>query len=296
MDVVTAIEAMGGVSTRAVLVSATSRREVDRALTAGAVVRLAHNRYALPAVEAAVASAHALGGVLCLTSAALHHGWGVKQVPDKPQVSVPRNRKVSPARRAGVDLHRHDLGPDQVDGMSTSKEVTLLQCLRTLPFDEALCIADSAARSGEVALLRRVAQLAQGTGAARIRRLVDLARAEAANPFESVLRAIALDVDGLRVVPQVTISSVTPSVRPDLVDCELRLVLEADSFRWHGDRVALRRDARRYNLLVIDGWIVLRFAWEDVMFDPDYVREVLVEVVDLVRRRTEVLCAWCATA
>ena len=58
-------------------------------------------------------------------------------------------------------------------------------------------------------------------------------------------------------------------------------ILEADSFEWHGDRRALRRDARRYNLLVVDGWIVLRFAWEDVMFDPDYVRDVLVAVVEL---------------
>ena len=57
------------------------------------------------------------------------------------------------------------------------------------------------------------------------------------------------------------------------------MILEADSFEWHGDRAALRRDARRYNLLVVDGWIVLRFAWEDVMFDPAYVREVLVAVV-----------------
>jgi very-short-patch-repair endonuclease len=55
--------------------------------------------------------------------------------------------------------------------------------------------------------------------------------------------------------------------RPDLVDEDLRLVLEADSFEWHGDRVALRDDARRYDLMVVNGWRVLRFAWEDVMFD-----------------------------
>ena len=38
------------------------------------------------------------------------------------------------------------------------------------------------------------------------------------------------------------------------------MVLEAESFEWHSSRQALRRDARRYNLLVIDGWIVLRFT------------------------------------
>jgi very-short-patch-repair endonuclease len=296
MDVVAAIEAMGGVATRAAIVVATSRRQVDSALRDKAIVRLARDRYALPSVGEAVTRAHAVGGFLCLTSAALHHGWAVKHVPELPHVSVPRGRKLSAERRSGVQLHRHDLGPDDIDSIATSKEVTLLQCLRSLPFDEALCIADSCLRAGEVSLLRRVGRLARGAGAARVRRVVSLARVEAANPFESCLRAIAIDVPGLHVEPQVTITSVRPWVRPDLVDRDLGVALEADSFEWHGGRGALRRDARRYNLLVVDGWIVLRFAWEDVMFDADYVRSVLVAVVGLVRRRTEVVCSRCRAA
>ena len=74
------------------------------------------------------------------------------------------------------------------------------------------------------------------------------------------------------------------SVRADLVDRRLRIVIEADSFEWHGDRTALRRDARRYDLLVANGWTVLRFSWEDVMHDPDFVRAVLQATV--VRTRT----------
>ena len=141
-------------------------------------------------------------------------------------------------------------GPDDIDGMATSREATLGHCLRSLPFDEALCVADSAARSGELALLARVARSARGAGAARIRRVISLASPDAANPFESCLRAIALDVPGLAVEPQVRVSE---TARPDLVDVDLRIVLEADSFAWHGDRAALRRDARRYDLLTVDG-------------------------------------------
>jgi very-short-patch-repair endonuclease len=114
-----------------------------------------------------------------------------------------------------------------------------------------------------------------------VRRVAALARAEAENPFESCLRAIASEVPGLAVEPQVLITSVQPWARPDLVDRSLGVALEADSFEWHGDRAALRRDARRYDLLVVDGWLVLRFAWEDVMFDADFVRQVLVAVVAL---------------
>ena len=292
MDVVAVLTALGGVATRGDLVRRTSRREVDAALRDGAVVRHARGRYSLPQVDEAVARAHAANGVLCLTSAALHHGSAVKHVPDRPHVSVPRGRKVGPGQHADVVLHRHDLAPDDSDGVATSKETTLLQCLRALPFDEALCVADSAARAGELALLRRVGRQARGAGAAKVRNVIERARAEAANPFESCLRGIALAVPHLRVEPQVRIGS----VRPDLVDRELRIVLEADSFEWHGDRAALRRDARRYNLLVADDWIVLRFSWEDVMFDSSYVRDVLVSVVALVHRRTEVACRRCGAA
>ena len=49
----------------------------------------------------------------------------------------------------------------------------------------------------------------------------------------------------------------------------------ANPFEWHGSRSALRADCRRYNDLSLDGWLVLRFAWEDVMFRPDYVASSL---------------------
>jgi len=129
-----------------------------------------------------------------------------------------------------------------------------------------------------------------------VRRVAAEADGDAANPFESVLRAVARDVMGLHVLPQRLVVTQRSTVRPDLVDVDLGVILEADSFEWHGDRRALRRDARRYNLLVVDGWIVLRFAWEDVMFDQPYVRDVLVAVVSLVHRRREVAGCTCGAA
>lgn len=283
------LAAMGGVATRAALVAASSRSAVDRALRDGEVTAVGHGRYALPDVDAARRQAHALAGTLSLTSAALHHGWAVKTVPERPHVTVPRRRKVPAARRSGVHLHYRDLPPDEVvDGIATSKVATLRDCLRTLPFDEALAVADSALRAGERGALARAVAEIHGPGRAQARRVADLATADAANPFESVLRAIATEVPGLEVKAQVLITSTTPWCRPDLVDSDLGVALEADSFEWHGDRRALARDARRYNLLVAQGWIVLRFSWEDVMLDPDYVHRVLVEVVALVARRAEV--------
>ena len=90
-----------------------------------------------------------------------------------------------------------------------------------------------------------------------------------------------MDLPGLTVEPQVSIRAGHGFLgRPDLVDERLGIILEADSFEWHGDRAALARDARRYNRFVAHGWLVLRFAWEDVMFRPDFVAAVVAAAVD----------------
>jgi very-short-patch-repair endonuclease len=292
VDLVDVMHRLGGLASRATLISATSRTEVDAAVREGVIVRVGRGRLALPAVDEAAAMAHGMNGVLSHTSAALHHGWEVKVTPGKPHITFPRKRNVPREWRARVQLHRAALESDDVDGIATSREVTLTQCLRSLPDDEALVIGDSALRHGEEATLRRVVASVQGAGRAKVQRIGRAARAEAANPFESELRAIAHTVPGLSVEPQVVISSSTCWARPDLVDRGLRIVLEADSFEWHGNRAALKRDARRYNLLVADGWLVFRFTWEDVMFHPDEVRAVLTRAVQLVDTRTELPPAW----
>jgi very-short-patch-repair endonuclease len=93
--------------------------------------------------------------------------------------------------------------------------------------------------------------------------------------WAAVLRAIALDVPGLNLRPQVVIEEEGFRGRPDLVDVGNRVVLEAESFEFHGRRIGLRRDCERYNALGLRGWLVLRFSWEHVMHEPAYVAECL---------------------
>jgi very-short-patch-repair endonuclease len=295
VDVVTVIERFGGLASRAELIRATSRADVDRALESGAVVRVGQGRYVLPGSDDAAALAFRLNGHLSLTNAALHHGWEVKSVPKVPHVVFPRKRNLSVVGRRQVVVHRADLGPDDVSGIATSRELTLMQCLRSLPDDEALAIADSALRHGEDATLRRVVASVRGAGSAKVRRIAAQADARAANPFESVTRAICLQVPGLRVTPQLVLSTDHYWACPDLVDRERRIVIECDSWEWHGDRKGFLKDVRRYTLLSADRWTVLRFTWDDVMLNPEWVHEVLCRVVG-VDARTELPAAWCSAA
>ena len=279
---------LGGIATRGTMLRACARGDLDRAVRAGDIVRIARGRYALAVVDESQRAAARVGGALALTSAALHHGWAVKTVPDRPQVMLSRGRRVGPDER-GVDVHRAELRPEDVEDGVTTAEATLAHCLRRLPFDEALAIADSALRAGVPrSLILRIAEEARGPGSPQMRRVARCARVEPANPFESVLRAIALDVPGLDVEPQVTIHEPDIVARPDLVDVQLRIVLEADSFEWHGGRAQLSADARRYDLLVVNGWLVLRFSYEHVMTQPDFVRRVLRAAVALAELMREV--------
>jgi hypothetical protein len=161
---------------------------------------------------------------------------------------------------------------------------TVTDCSRRYAFDEALAIANSAVRCGDVTQdqLVRAADAVPSTGRAEAQRVARCATGEAANPFESVLFAIGEDVPGLHLVPQVNIVHEGRWLgRPDLVDERLHLVVEAESFEFHGRRKQLERDCARYNTFVLAGWRVLRFSWEQAMFSPGYVRDCLEAAVAL---------------
>ncbi len=274
------LERLGGVASAAELRGHCSRARVRLALERGRIVAEARGRYALPAADNALRAANRLSGVLCLDSAAMYHGWKVKQRPPAPAVAVPRNRKLSPERRAGLRILYVDLPAGAVTGRATGFIRTVMDCASRLPFDEALAIADSALRADAVTTqqLMRAAEQMPDRYRARCLRVARLADGRADNPFESVLRAIAVDVPGLAVVPQTWIGA----RRADLVDESLGLVVEAESFEFHGLRRLLKRDCERYNAFVLDGWLVVRFAWEHVMFQPEYVRDVLLSAVHLL--------------
>ncbi len=277
MEVVEALAWRGGVADAESLRRLTSRRRLRTALENGSVVRLSRGRYALPDADEAAMAAARLHGVASHLSAAQLNGWELKQRPQRPTVTVPRGRTVAARRRSGIDVKWRDLPDEHVWNGRTTAGRTVVDCAKDLPFDEALTVADSALRHGNVTRgqLVRLAEQLPSSGRARALRVATLASGKADNPFESVLRAIALGVPGLALEPQVVISEEGFTGRPDLVDVGRRLVVEADSFEFHGRRQALTRDCVRYNALTLRGWLVLRFTWEQVMFEPDYVRSCL---------------------
>ena len=281
MDVVTRLYHLGGVCDRKTLIALSSRREVDRALRGGRIVRDSRGRYSFPdGADDSRRAANALVGVVSHRSAAMWWHWEVKTVPRKPEVTIPRNRDKAREWQQPVQVHWGRLRADEIVDGVTSMIRTLQDCMRHLPFDEALAIADSALRHRSISKsgLAAAADALKGPGAPQARRVAREASGKPANPFESVLRAISLEVEGLRLEPQVLLAR-GPALCPDLVDERLRLVVEAESFQHHGGRWELRRDCKRYTRLTLLGWWLMRFSWEDVMSHPEYVRACLEEFV-----------------
>lgn len=280
-DAVELLAVLGGAADHGQLAAAGCTRAALRgAVDAGLVLVVARGRYALPTAVDPRRSAVRLAGLASHTSAALHWGLAVARAPDRPHVTVARSR--SRLRLRGVDLHWSDVVAGDAGDHVTEPRRTVLDCARTLPFGEGLAVADSALRDRLVdgMDLCRAADELRGSGAVRARRVAAAADGAAANPFESVLRALALDA-GLEVRPQVAIAQDDFFARVDLADEKRRLVLEADSFTFHGHREALARDCRRYDELVLLGWRVLRVAWDHVMLDPQWVLSVLVRAAEL---------------
>ena len=268
---------LGGIADARSLLRLTTRRRLRRAVRDGSIVRAARGQFALPTAQSAHQKATELSGTVSLRSAAAHYGWAMKIQPPEPEITVRRNRKLSAERRSGTRILWADLAPDDIRHGVTTPLRTALDCARHLPFDEALAILDSALRSGRLTPDDLRWAIVRGAGAAAVRRVFRHADGRAANAFESVLRALCIDA-GLSCEPQLELNLGTGVIHPDLVDVGRRLVLEADSWTFHAQRKAHSRDCARYNLLVIRGWRVLRFTWEQVNHDQAYVRWALAEL------------------
>jgi very-short-patch-repair endonuclease len=279
VDAVTALAQLGGTARRTEWRNLVGHDVADRAIQEGRVLELPRWQVALASLGEAEQAAAAAGGTISHLSAALHHGWKVKAAPPAPTITVPRRRRV-PGQLPDCRLFWADLPKGEADGLATTPVRTVIDCARSYDRGVALSVADSALRSRRVspAELYAAAQRSPRTGRSWALWVADHASELAANPFESVLREIALDVPGLRIRPQ---GWVGRAGRADLVDERLLIAVEADSWEHHGAPDLFRRDVRRYTEFARLGWVVVRFVWEDVMQKRDLVRRHLSEVAEV---------------
>ncbi len=278
--VVDVLRRLDGTASAADLVALCGRSALARSVASGSVRRIGRGRYVLPDVGDAWIAAERLHGVVSHASAATYWSLDVLDRPAQPHVTVGRHRHDLP--RGQVQVHWAALAQADVDERRrvTTPLRTVLDCARSMPFGGALAVADSALRRRLVGPeeLRAAATSIRGAGRQRVVRIAEHADGRSASGLESSLRAIFVAGRVTGFVPQLVIRDDGFFARVDLGNRRRKVVAEADSFEHHGHRSALAHDCRRYDELTVRGWRVLRFAWEQVMFDPEWVLAMVRDV------------------
>lgn len=200
--------------------------------------------------------------------------WGISLVEPSARQHVTVARCRSRLQHPGTRVHRADLSATaEVAGIPVTSTVrTVVDLSRTLPHPHAVAAADSALHQRLVTsaeLLEAAAALAPAAGRPQVRQVVTRADGRSESVLETLCRLLLEDA-GLRPFEtQYVVRAGRRTVgRVDFAWPDQRLVVEVDGYAFHADRVAYRNDRRRGNALVLAGWRVLRFSWEDVVGLP----------------------------
>lgn len=280
MDFLDWLRAMGGVCATTTALEHVSKRTLRRLRDSGQLWVPLRGWVALGDVRNEVTRALELGGILTCVSALRMHGlWvphGDTDLHVRPNRETHSDRVSRTAGESGVQLHRQhrrlaDQRPwDGVDG-ALAALVVATGCVSS---SDATAAASSALASGLVQqddLTEVALELPR-----RRRLLLERATAQSGSGTESIF-AEMLRRARIAFVQQ-----------PELLPGEYfdflvgkSLVIEIDSLEWHGSRAQMANDRSRDARLTALGYRMLRFTYEQVMFNPD---DVMRTVLDLVRR------------
>jgi very-short-patch-repair endonuclease len=166
--------------------------------------------------------------------------------------------------------------PTSEVGLRESHRLSGVACLRTAAASYEWSLTTQPACPQLLSAAERLPSRGRDAAAAVAWR----ADGRAANPFESVVRAGSYSAAGIRLVPQRRLRVGGATIRPDLVDEQLRIVVECDSAEFHTSGRAIDKDCWRYTELALDGWLLVRVSWVQAMYRQPWVRSAMLRATD----------------
>lgn len=231
-----------------------------------------------------MAATLAAGGVASHRAAGFLHG--LEGVAPRLEVTVPRKRAPEPP---GIIVHRIDLPVPDTETREriprTRPPATLLGLAAVLSPATLEVALDDALLRGLVSCEQLQRRLDAGDhrgrpGAAALGHLLAV-RAGATrwtqSEFERQLLRLLAGSDVVLPVPQFEV--VLPDgtrVYLDFAWPDVRVAMEAQSYRHHGGRLAWSRDQARLAVVASLGWRIIPVTWEDVIQSP---RELVATVL-----------------
>lgn len=205
--------------------------------------------------------------------------WGIEGYSARtPELTVPRGQRF---RRRGAIVHEStDLDRTDIvirDGIPTTDlPRTLLDLART-ESDESVALSVQWCRRNlgltwpqVTAVLRRHARRGR-PGIRRLRRVIaaHAHRSEISDSaFEDLTIALLVESGLPEPVLHHRVRLGDRLVVLDLAYPGLRIAIELDGLV-HTEPGVFRADRRRQNAVILDGWLVLRFTWDDFCRHPD---------------------------
>ncbi len=276
-DLIRVFTTQGGVATFAQLLVFLSRRQLQRQLRTGHLVKILPGIYSLGAPDTLTR----LCGLdlrcgqpvtACLGTAAAMLGFDTESVTAlhvlNPSGNLLRNQ-------SGLVIHRRDGAPlTHLRGRPlTTPAWTAVEVARALRRPRALATLDAALRSGTCTpaeLLAVSAAHAGRRGIVTVRDLIPLARPGAESPMESEARLAMLDHRVPEPELQYEIIDLDGRLwRLDFVWPEAKVAAEYDGFDFHKSPEDLRRDRQKRAALEEMRWRVLSMVSDDVRRHPE---------------------------
>ncbi len=243
--------------------------ELTRAqLRSGRFRRLCHDVYSLsgqPVTHALRCEAATLilppDAVITGRSAATLRGCELARPFDPIEVVAPLRRRIT--WRAGLDLRRSDINPDEHESWHGGRIATRLRTGLDLaldrPLTETVADLDAAVRAGLVdrERLAELMNMRSDKGIVRARKAVALCDPRAESRPESVVRVLLMEA-GMAPVPQYWIEDTSGRIaRADLAFPERRVAVEYDGQWRDGELWALNHDRQRLNRIHAAGWDIV---------------------------------------
>ena len=289
----TAKHRLGVVSADQLLQCGLSHRAIRRSVESGILVDLFPNVYHFAGApltfEGKMYGATMWGGAGAASYRAAARIQGLSIKSDVVEITIPRRTRAP----NGIKVHYDSIDPKDIVRVGlipvTSVSLTLLRLGAVVPstlvqslMDESI-IKEKATKQALFDVLLREGGKGNA-GEKTFRRLLSqiMALPDAVkSELERLLARIFIDESLPTPVAQHELLLAGRRVVPDFSYPELRIAVEADGYEVHRDRRQWEEDMRRWNLLILNGWIVLRHSWSMINNEPKLVAEDIRNAIAL---------------
>ncbi|MDQ0730415.1 type IV toxin-antitoxin system AbiEi family antitoxin domain-containing protein [Arthrobacter sp. B1I2] len=269
MDPMEILRSAGGVLLRRdVLASGATETELRRAVRSGQVIRLERGLLAMAGADPELVAAGIARGLLTCASAAPKYGLWQLRPAERPHYWQSNGRSAAPCV-----THRLALTQQPQHRTLAALPDVLLHALLCLPELESLVMVECAYSRGDIDpsfLFRHL----DGKRCGKARNVLSKLELGADSLLETLARVLFRDA-GIATETQVWIDGIG---RVDFL-LERFLIVEIDGIAFHLEPRQFKKDRRRDNAATRQGFPVLRFFYDDVVYAPDIVLAQVREVL-----------------